>query len=80
MTRLPVQSSNLASIGYHDGVLHIEFSSGTVYEYRDVPVELYEAFVDAPSVGKFYAAFIRGKFPSTKLEPEKESHAETREA
>ena len=38
MYRIPVSSSNLASVGYEGGILEIEFKSGSVYQYSGVPV------------------------------------------
>ena len=31
MERIPVSSSNLASVGYEEGVLEVAFKSGSVY-------------------------------------------------
>ena len=40
MNRVPVQSSNLASVGYDSGnmVIEIEFHSGRIYQYFNVPM------------------------------------------
>ena len=59
MNRIPVVSSNLASIGYEGGVLEIEFKSGSVYQYSGVPASVYEALMSAPSHGKYFSAHIR---------------------
>ena len=39
MKRVPVSSSNLASVGYDPElrVLEVEFHNHTVYQYRNVP-------------------------------------------
>lgn len=68
MTRQAVTSSNVKSIGYADGVLHVEFKSGAVHAYYDVPADAHAALIAAPSIGKHYATFIRGKFRSEKLQ------------
>jgi hypothetical protein len=73
VTRTAVVSSNVKSIGYDNGTLHIEFKSGAVHAYYNVPTEAFEALVDAPSVGKHYAKYIRGQYTSAKLE-ETETH------
>jgi hypothetical protein len=69
ISRSPVKSSNIKSVG-HDGasLLDVEFSSGTVYRYSDVPAKLYSEMISAPSVGSFFAANVRGKFESKKLD------------
>lgn len=59
MERIPVSSSNLASVGYQDGILEVAFKSGSVYQYTGVPESVYDALMSAPSHGKFFAAFIR---------------------
>lgn len=57
----PVESSNVAEIGY-DGEsqrMHVRFHSGKKYEYLDVPPELFEEFANAESFGSFFAKRIR---------------------
>lgn len=63
MERIPVSSSNLASVGYQDGILEVAFKSGSVYQYTGVPESVYEALMSAPSHGKFFAAYIRNNYP-----------------
>ncbi len=63
MERIPVSSSNLASVGYQDGILEVAFKSGSVYQYTGVSESVYEALMSAPSHGKFFAAFIRNNYP-----------------
>lgn len=67
MDRTPVQSSNLAAIGYENEVLEIEFKNGVVYAYSDFPAEEWEALNSAPSVGGFFSAFIRGKYTGVRV-------------
>lgn len=64
--RVAIDSSNIKSAGYsaERKVLAIEFGSGLVLHYDNVPPELFEAFGQAPSRGRFYSKEIRGKFPA----------------
>lgn len=62
MNRVPVQSSNLRSVGYEDNVLEIEFLDGGVYQYFDVPESIYTGLIRAESAGKYFWANIRGAF------------------
>lgn len=64
--RLAIDSSNLRSVGYSSDrrVLAIEFGSGLVLHYDNVPAELFEEFGQAESRGRFYAHRIKGKFPA----------------
>ena len=61
MELTPVISSNIQAIGYEveDEILQVVFLNGSVYEYFDVPEEVYDAFITAPSKGKFLWREIR---------------------
>lgn len=61
MERQYVVSSNIASIGYDPDnmILEIEFLSGSVYQYYDVPQSIYDGLMTADSHGKFHAAYIK---------------------
>jgi hypothetical protein len=59
-----VSSSNLASVGY-DGtisVLEVEFHSGAVYQYFDVPEQHYTGLINAPSAGQYFNAHVKGHY------------------
>jgi non-canonical purine NTP pyrophosphatase (RdgB/HAM1 family) len=60
MQRLPVESSDLVSIGYdaRERVLEIEFKENRVYRYLDVEPDVYERFMRADSYGEFFFAHI----------------------
>lgn len=66
ITRTPVESSNVASIGYDDKnqILEVEFysdkGSNSVYHYFDVDQDIYESFRSAPSKGRFVWRTLRG--------------------
>lgn len=68
MDRVSVSSSNILSIGYEENgmVLEVEFQSGDVYQYFDVPHEIYEGFLNAGSHGQYFWAYIRDRFPFEK--------------
>jgi hypothetical protein len=59
MIRIPVSSSNIASIGYDQGTqtLEVEFLKGSVYQYFDIPQAIYEEFISAESKGKYLVPF-----------------------
>jgi hypothetical protein len=63
MERVPVVSSALRSVGYRDGTLEIEFVSGNVYRYFDVPERVHDELVRADSEGEFFNAHVRDRFP-----------------
>jgi KTSC domain-containing protein len=66
MNRRPVTSTNVASIGWDDETLEVEFTSGHIYLYHDVPESEYQALLGASSIGKHLAS-IRDKYQSTRL-------------
>lgn len=76
-----VESSNIAAIGWGGrrsevedrdglGVMCVEFLSGDVYAYDDVPMPLFQEFWEADSKGSFFSrVFRQGPFPFRKLVP-----------
>jgi hypothetical protein len=63
MTRVPVTSSVLASIGYDPvtWILELEFLSGWVYFYYNIPQAVYSNLMAASSHGKYFCSHIRGE-------------------
>lgn len=70
MERHQVKSSNIKSVGYDAATkrMHVEFSSGGVYEYEGVGPDDHASFIHDKSPGSHFAAHIRGKFKATKQE------------
>lgn len=67
MKMIPVQSSNIASIGYESGTMHIRFHSGGLYTYSDVPEFLYMELMSAASKGRYFHAHIKGRYDDTRI-------------
>lgn len=67
MNRILVNSSNIKSIGYDSGSLEVEFHSGGIYQYRNVPEPIYNAFMRASSKGSFFDQNIKDKYLTTKI-------------
>jgi hypothetical protein len=61
-----VTSAAMKAWGYAptSHTLAIRFNTGSVHHYVDVPQDIADGLAAADSVGRFYAANIRGKFPS----------------
>ena len=55
LDRISVQSSNIRSVGYEvtSETLEVEFTSGSVYQYFDVPKSEYQGLMNAPSKGRY---------------------------
>ncbi len=69
MQRKPVKSSNIKSVGYDKdkNELEVEFTNGSVYLYHEVPAAIHDAFVNAMSVGKYFAMHIKSGYSFTKI-------------
>ena len=57
-----VDSSNIEAIGYDDDTqeLHVQFLSVGLYIYSDVPREIFDYLMSAPSKGSFLNREIKG--------------------
>jgi hypothetical protein len=64
MNRHPVSSTNITSVGYDQQsmTLEIEFASGTVYQYFDVPETVHAEFMGSSSKGQFFGSQIKGGY------------------
>jgi hypothetical protein len=69
MKQVAVSSSNIRSVGYDKPrqVMVVTFHNGTTYEYANVSAEAHAALMSAGSVGGYFAANIRGKYPTKKV-------------
>ncbi len=67
MERVEVVSSVVQAAG-HSRVLEIQFESGRVYQYFDVPESVYEEMMQAESKGKYFNAHIRNQYPYQEIE------------
>ncbi len=70
MERMPVQSSNLSSVGYDAETLtlEIEFHRSGIYQYFGVSPEIYEGLINASSKGTYFNQVIKkGGYPCTKV-------------
>lgn len=69
MQRTPVTSSNLVSVGYNASsqTLEVEFKNGGIYQYDEIPLELYTGIMSAASAGRYFHQNIRGKYQARKI-------------
>ncbi len=70
MRRVLVESTTLASAG-HDAraeVLELQFRSGAVYQYFQVPRRVYRDLLRASSKGSYFNQNIRGRYPYQQIE------------
>lgn len=69
MERETVDSSTILSVGYDKATetLEIEFKSGGVYQYYNVPEMVFEQLMQSGSKGKFHHAQIKNAFPYSRV-------------
>ena len=69
MKRSDVDSSMMASVAYSTRrrILEIEFQTGDIYQYLDVPFAVYRAFLASPSKGRFFHANLDGIYRHEQL-------------
>jgi hypothetical protein len=73
------ESSVIRSAQYDQAqrVLEIEFNSGAVYRYADVPVEEAEAFAAATSKGGYFTSYIRNSYATVKVDPDEDQEQQS---
>lgn len=59
-----VMSSNIAALGYGDGVGYVEFNGGRRFGYA-MPLDVFTAMKTAKSIGAFFAKNVKGVFRVT---------------
>jgi hypothetical protein len=69
VTRTHVTSETIASVGYERDTrtLELQFTSGGVYRYFDVPPEVHRELMTAESHGRYFARNIRGRYRYARL-------------
>lgn len=60
----PVDSSNVKAFRYNAGtrVLQIQFVSGRIYGYKDIPQNIVDEFASSDSKGKFVNSSIKHNY------------------
>lgn len=69
MERTPITSTNIKSVGYDKSslLLEVEFTSGDVYRYFDIPEHLYQTFLQASSHEEFLNNNIKFNYRYQKI-------------
>jgi hypothetical protein len=64
-----LSSSNLRAAGYDPAsrTLTIEFNGGRTYRYANVPIQIYNGLLSAPSHGRYFHQWIRDRYPYRRL-------------
>ena len=69
MNRDYVASSNVASIGYDQmtETLEVEFLNGSIYQYYNVPKNMYDQLMKDSSKGRFLNTYIKNAYPYSRI-------------
>lgn len=69
MDRESVASTNVRSIGYDptSGTLEVEFQNSFVYQYYNVPAQVYDALMASPSKGQFLNSQIKNMYAFSRV-------------
>lgn len=70
MNRQLVRSSNIRSIGYDQEklILEIEFHSGGIYQYFEVPETIFNELMRAASHGSYFHRYIKNRYRYSKIQ------------
>lgn len=69
MNRQSVDSTDIKSVGYDPAtkILEIEFHSGGIYQYLDVPDMIYSDLMNADSKGKYFHRYVKNVYNHRKV-------------
>lgn len=70
IVRQAVKSRDIAIIGYDakTATLEVTFREGGVYQYSDVPPEVHQALLQAPSCGTYFNDNVKGKYSYRRMQ------------
>lgn len=69
MERIPVISKHIHSVGYdaEAATLEVKFDSGAVFQYYNVPADVYAELISAPSKGSYFDYKIKQNYNYCKV-------------
>ena len=69
MNRQPVESSMVRSIGYDAATetLEVEFNTGKVWQYLEVPAEVHRQLMASESHGSYLRSLIIDQYPDRQV-------------
>lgn len=65
-----VESSNIKSIGYETETktLKVEYKSGYLYEYDNVPANVFDDLLESVSKGKYMNQVVKGQYNGRRVQ------------
>ena len=66
---VPVESTQLSAVAYNPDTreMRIQFAKGQIYSYSNVPSDIYDSLLNAPSVGQYFNTNVKFSFNYVKL-------------
>lgn len=63
-TKQSVVSSQLKEVEYdtETSILTVTFMQGRMYEYKDVPADVFRKLIEAESIGSYFISQIKNKY------------------
>jgi KTSC domain len=70
MHRTAIAANGIAQVGYEDGseILEIEFTSGKVFQFFNVPPKMFHQLMDTQFKEFYYQNNIHDRFPYKRIE------------
>lgn len=70
MRMTPIDSTAIARTGYSGAkrILRLEYRNGRIYDYFDVPPEIYKEMLSADSAGEFVNLEIKPNYDYSEVE------------
>ena len=70
MHRTAIAANGISQVGYEDGseILEIEFTSGSVFQFFNVPSKTFHQLMDAQFKEFYYQNNIHERFPYKRIE------------
>jgi len=70
MNRTAITANGIAQVGYEQGseILEIEFTSGKVFQFFNVPEKMFNQFMNTPQKEFYYERNIYERFPYKRVE------------
>jgi len=77
MRRQAVDSTTMRAVGYDQTkrVLEVEFQSGALYQYLDVPRVIFQKLLNAESKGRYFNHEIRDSYEAVRVHRRQRSRA-----
>jgi hypothetical protein len=70
MRMTPIESTAIARAGYDPAkrILRLQYTNGRIYDYLDVPPEIYKQLLNADSAGEFVNLEVKPNYDCSEVE------------